>query len=44
MVKAYTDIDELLEKTTQIAEEAPEIILSHVEIDRLLELTSDWSQ
>ncbi|SEN24101.1 hypothetical protein SAMN05192533_110139 [Mesobacillus persicus] len=38
----YTNIDELLDETADMAEEASCIQLKQIEIDHLLERTSDW--
>ncbi|MCS0673972.1 hypothetical protein DFO70_101239 [Cytobacillus firmus] len=36
------DIDQLLESTSEIAEEDLGYMIRHVEIDHLLERTQDW--
>jgi hypothetical protein len=42
MAKLYTDIDQLLDETTEIAEDASCLIMHQIEIDQLLESTRDW--
>lgn len=42
MAKLYADIDQLLDETAEIAEEAPCLIIQQIEIDQLLECTRDW--
>jgi hypothetical protein len=42
MAKLYTDIDKLLDETAEIAEEASCLIMTHIEIDQLLDRTRDW--
>jgi hypothetical protein len=42
MAILYTDIDQLLDETAEIAEEASCLIMSPIEIDQLLERTRDW--
>jgi len=42
MAKLYTDIDKLLDETAEISEEASCLIITHIEIDQLLDRTRDW--
>jgi len=42
MAKLYADIDQLLDETAEIAEEASCLIIQQIEIDQLLECTRDW--
>jgi hypothetical protein len=42
MAKLYTDIDQLLDETAEIAEEGSCLIMPQIEIDQLLERTRDW--
>lgn len=42
MAKLYTDIDQLLEETAEIAEEASCLTIHQIEIDFLLDSTRDW--
>lgn len=42
MAKLYTDIDQLLDDTAEIAKDASCLIMPQIEIDQLLESTRDW--
>lgn len=42
MLLENADIDQLLEATTEIADDDYHYLIRHIEIDALLELTQDW--
>ncbi|WP_263862446.1 hypothetical protein [Peribacillus tepidiphilus] len=42
MVESYINIDQLLEATTEVAEENVSFLLKPIDIDHLLSSTQDW--
>lgn len=42
MILKKADIDQLLEKTTELADDDYNYLVKYIEIDTLLEKTADW--